>query len=1100
MSGFEALGAAAAAGQFLEQGYKIAKFCHALYRQVKDGPEAIRQRIEQLESLQAVATRTQNTESLQTAEAEKILVRCRNTAEKLLSLLGTLNFDPDDSTTTKTWRAACSMHKEEEILEQFRILNEEKSMLNLHISNLISETTTATHESVNAGFFSLESKLENLEIASDPASEKQKCFRDLFTTDPAADRASIKTKKGDLVQGTCDWIAGKGKFTDWQDSDAGLLWISGGPGMGKTMLSLHLAEHVLAQPSKQTVFLQFFCDVDYPLRDNAMCIVRSLVSQLLRAKEHLVRHILPTYQIQRKRLFQPSSLEDLWKIFVNMVQHLKDCRVVCLLDALDECKAESLELLLSKLDKAVTVEHPLKLVVISREHPRCLKHYLGKFPRLHLDTDAKEEIKAGMQKFIDTRLAELSQLEQHPALRGRVKETLHTRSDGIYLWVSCAVKELQNLEVSEMEAHLQGLPKGLNPLYERMLQQVEASQRDFVRSILRWCAFAIRPWDLEDLIAMLKIQGTEALTPIEVLRGRLGHCGHLVNISEKTVTFVHQSVYDFLTQVPPQGKPTPWFSLEDAGQQHADLASVCLSYMEFRYSYNYCYRDELAKWPTPGCTLIYYATSNWDRHFRLSAQHATSVLKAHPEIFDKDSKILDMYIDEFRTYHALGPFKRRNAFGETHQSNRLELVAADLGLDVLMQHIHKGKPAMFRRVKNNITEPFRVKFGGTTPLHLAAARGHLSIVEMLRTEMPLDLKDDYGCTPLCCAAKGGHTAVVELLLKSGADISVGDPLEWAMMELRVEAVKLLLEWSPSPFITVRHLERAAQICLPTNTGKDSLLSLILPHFIRQKNQKISSRRKPSSSNKNLDLDLDQAGLINSAAYGKSSAETMRLLLQQPGIDLRPENLAGPLKTALEFADVRVVKLLVDDYHAPLPTAGGDGRKGAVHYAAADEDDDRAVQKLRFLTKERMHDPNSWTPGNTSETALSIALTSRKLNTVRWLVNECNVDPEAFCFLHNGQGEKPIHRAVISTDVKVVSMLIDEMKVDVDGLSDTLETPLHYAAEHCHYNMDMYRCLLAAGADIKKKDSRGRTPRDVAWMWHLPLFDQAVEEHLGQRQR
>ncbi|KAF4947104.1 hypothetical protein FGADI_10667 [Fusarium gaditjirri] len=1071
MSGFEALGAAAAAGQFLEQGYKIAKFCHALYRQVKDGPEAIRQRIEQLESLQAVATRIRNTESLQTAEAEKILVRCRNTAEKLLSLLGNLNFDPDDSTTTKTWRAACSMHKEEEILEQFRILNEEKSTLNLHI--------------MNAGFFSLEYKLENLEIASDPASEKQKCLRGLFTTDPAADRASIKTKKGELVQGTCDWIAEKGKFTDWQDSDAGLLWISGGPGMGKTMLSLHLAEHVLAQSSKETVFLQFFCDVDYPLRDNAMCIVRSLVSQLLGAKEHLVRHILPTYQIQRERLFQPSSLEDLWKIFVTMVQHLKDCRVVCLLDALDECKAESLELLLSKLDKAVTVEHPLKVIVISREHPRCLKHYLEKFPRLHLDTDAKEEIKAGMQTFIDTRLAELSQLEQHPALRRRVKETLHTRSDGIYLWVSFAVKELQNLEVSEMEAHLQGLPKGLNPLYERMLQQVEASQRDFVRSILRWCAFAIRPWDLEDLIAMLKIQGTEALTPIEVLRGRLGHCGHLVNISEKTVTFVHQSVYDFLTQVPPQGKPTPWFSLEDAGQQHADLASVCVSYMELRY--NYCYRDEMPKWPTPGCTLIYYATRNWDRHFRLSAQHATSVLKAHPEFFDKDSKILDMYIGEFR---------RGSALGETHRSDRLELVAADLGLDVLMQHVRKGKPAMFRRVKNSITEPIRVKFDRTTPLHLAAARGHLSIVEMLRTEMPLDLKDHFGCTPLCAAAKGGHTAVVELLLKSGADISVGDPLEWAMMEMRGEAVKPLLEWSPSPSITVMHLKRAAQIWLSTNTGKDSLLSLMLPHFIRQKNQKISSRGKPSSSNKHLGLDLDQAGLINSAANGKSSAETMRLILQQPGIDLRPENLAGPLETALEFADVSVVKLLVDDYHAPLPIVGGDVRKGAVHYAAADEDEDHAVQKLRFLTKERMHDPNSWTPGNTSETALSIALRSRKLNTVRWLVNECNVDPEAFCFLHNGQGEKPIHRAVINNDIKMVSMLIDEMKVDVDGLSDTLETPLHCAAEHCHYHMDMYRCLLAAGADVKKKDSRGRTPRDIACTkWYSPFFDQAVEERL-----
>jgi len=57
----------------------------------------------------------------------------------------------------------------------------------------------------------------------------------------------------------------------------------------------------------------------------------------------------------------------------------------------------------------------------------------------------------------------------------------------------------------------------------------------------------------------------------------------------------------------------------------------------------------------------------------------------------------------------------------------------------------------------------------STPLHLAAAQGHLRTVDLLLQEiLNTEARDSSKRTPLWVAAQGGHTNVVELLLKHGA--------------------------------------------------------------------------------------------------------------------------------------------------------------------------------------------------------------------------------------------------------------------------------------------------------------------------------------------
>ena len=88
------------------------------------------------------------------------------------------------------------------------------------------------------------------------------CLSALFLTDPRDDRAKLMSTKGPRVDGTCRWIKSHALYDSWLRSHSQLLWVSGDPGKGKTMLSIFLAEELeqTARLSQNKLFLQYFCD------------------------------------------------------------------------------------------------------------------------------------------------------------------------------------------------------------------------------------------------------------------------------------------------------------------------------------------------------------------------------------------------------------------------------------------------------------------------------------------------------------------------------------------------------------------------------------------------------------------------------------------------------------------------------------------------------------------------------------------------------------------------------------------------------------------------------------------------------------------------
>lgn len=85
---------------------------------------------------------------------------------------------------------------------------------------------------------------------------------------------------------------------------------------------------------------------------------------------------------------------------------------------------------------------------------------------------------------------------------------------------------------------------------------------------------------------------------------------------------------------------------------------------------------------------------------------------------------------------------------------------------------------------------------GLTPLHIAATKGDIQIVELLINKVDVDFRDSERFTPLSYAAMNGHKEVVQLLVAKGADIQSRDekgktPLDYATQNGHLDIIELL---------------------------------------------------------------------------------------------------------------------------------------------------------------------------------------------------------------------------------------------------------------------------------------------------------------------
>ncbi|USP82182.1 hypothetical protein yc1106_09456 [Curvularia clavata] len=341
----------------------------------------------------------------------------------------------------------------------------------------IDHVSVQQHFRANIGTF-INCNFGNAKESQTDASEQAAiASRDaLFLTDPRVDRERLVSAKGTKVAGTCEWITHDASYRAWldtnddsdgdgdSDSDTRLLWISGGPGKGKTIMSVFLTEKLERQTAgREDVELVFyFCNAEDEKRNTAVAILRGLVHQIIVKRPQLVEHALLYSETPERTQQTLSSLETLWIIFSKLIADAELGMIFCVLDGLDD---SMLRVLLPRLVGLLVDGMPsstngaFKLAIVSRDLPGLR----GCMTRVRLDPDDDEKVASDIKLFVFARVEELSKIEGFDEdFRASVQTPLLQYAEGTCLWVGFAMVELsQKQTCSEIWEALENLPSSL---------------------------------------------------------------------------------------------------------------------------------------------------------------------------------------------------------------------------------------------------------------------------------------------------------------------------------------------------------------------------------------------------------------------------------------------------------------------------------------------------------------------------------------------------------------------------------------------------------------------------------------------------------------
>lgn len=379
-------------------------------------------------------------------------------------------------------------------------------------------------------------------LVIDEDTEYLECLETLKFDDMYTRRNQVEHPQA----GTNGWILRHPAFNAWNNRPAGILWIQGKPGSGKSVLAKSI---IMNKPRDGSFLLAswFYSRRGGSVGMSHKSMMKSIAYQLLKQSRPLFNIFATIY---RQSDFDERAFSKLLQLTVS--------DTICVLDGLDEsvCRDTEGKLILQLLANATkNASSRLKFIILSRPY-RTIGQVYGAYDIL-MEAENREDIKAVVEHRLPSLISTIDRDERGIRSfsdRGRsfnqntrpcpeftqaffmenrvnkdlelasIKQYLLDNAQGVMLWVTLcidyAVRRADRglCSWTEIRKVIEGLPKELDDIYRTILSELPAytDAEDLVkaRKVLSWIIVAggHRPLRLKELMDIISISDEWHLT------------------------------------------------------------------------------------------------------------------------------------------------------------------------------------------------------------------------------------------------------------------------------------------------------------------------------------------------------------------------------------------------------------------------------------------------------------------------------------------------------------------------------------------------------------------------------------------------------------
>jgi ankyrin repeat protein len=758
------------------------------------------------------------------------------------------------------------------------------------------------------------------------SNEERMCIQDF--------RASVyeeqKKTTPPRVPETCKWFLESPGFTQWRDNKASsLLWVSAGPGCGKSVLSGTLVdENLLSTEPATTVCYFFFKDISADRRNTTKAL-SALVHQLFSQQPVLVKYCLSSFEKEGPNI--SNLFDSMCSILYEAAIDHSTPPVVCLLDALDECDEnkrhmliDTLKDLASRIDSSAIVKSRLKFIVTSRPYYQIGHHFeslVRGVPSVHLAGDKESKAISGeISLVIKDQIPKIAlDLDLNPETQEYLQQHLLDVEQRTYLWLHLILdvikKSLGVRNIRRLNKLITELPGDVENAYSAILDK--STDRKRAMKLLHIVVAATRPLTLKEMAIALSIDAEEkphSLADLDDLEDEAHFhitvqnlCGLFVTIVDFKIYLIHQTAKEFLIRpadpnVPGSG-PHDWkYSLTPSVSHHI-LAQSCMLYLFFEEfetqpheiaglvtwalgsNISNISETDIFKQSVNDHSLLNYAAQNWAMHFK-----AVGVKEDNHTMVKLALDVCDIRSNRFWIWFL------------TYWGKHYPYVMQDpapRNFNAIFIPAYFGYEAVVKLLIERGNDADSKDNDARTPLWWAAKNGHQVVVRLLLDKgAKVDAKDNtYSLTPLSWAARGGNDAVVRLLLDKGAEVNAKHsndhtPLSWAAREGHKAVVQLLLDNGAE--VNTKNKYNQTPLSWAAQGGHETVVQLLL-----DKGAEVNIKNKSN-----------QTPLSQAAEEGHEAV--VRLLLDKGAeVNAKDRYDRTPLSWAAEGGHKTVVQLLLD---------------------------------------------------------------------------------------------------------------------------------------------------------------------------------------------